>query len=137
MLFRSVTINANNQDIRSTVKNLCKYKGGVDVALEITGSTKVYEDIFELIKPGGRLVTIGHPSNKVAVNITKNINQKCLTVKGVFGRRIWDSWWKLASLVESNKIDISKIITHHLGLDDYKKAFAMTGGEVGKILFKI
>jgi len=133
----AITINADKQDIRSTIKNLCKHKGGVDVALEVTGSTKVYENIFELIKLEGRLVIIGHPSSKVAVNITKNINQKGLTIKGIFGRRVWDSWWKLASLVESNKIDISKIITHRFSLNNYKKAFGMTGGEVGKILFKM
>lgn len=131
----AVAINATTQDVVAAVQDLTRTKRGVDVVLELTGSNAVYKTLFDLIRLEGRLVTIGHPAGEVPINITKNINLKGLSVKGVFGRRIWSTWCHLASLVETKKIDILSVVTHRFKIADHEAAFEKTHGDAGKILF--
>lgn len=132
---QATTINAKEKDAVAVVKEFTRDKGGVDVAIELTGSSSVYKNIFEMIRLEGRLVTVGHPSKEVAINITKDVNQKGLALKGVFGRRIWSTWQHLAGLVEEKKIDLLKVVTHRFKLDQYEEAFKKANEDACKILF--
>ena len=69
------------------------------------------------------------------INVTQWINLKGASIKGVFGRRIWETWWKLASLVESGKIDLSDILTHRFELNQSDEAFTELKSGAGKVLF--
>lgn len=129
-------INGNDPHLVEQVRDLTIQHGGVDVAFEVTGAAPVYETIFDLIRDCGTLAIIGHPAGSVPINITRNINQKCLTIKGTFGRRIWQSWLDLAAMVGSKRVDLTKIVTHRYTFDQFEEAFAMTHGDAGKILFK-
>jgi threonine 3-dehydrogenase len=131
----AIAINAQKQDIGSTIREIAGAKGGVDAVLELTGSPVAYQNIFDLIRLEGRLITIGHPAGEIPVNVTRNINLKGLSVKGIFGRRIWSTWWHLTSLVASRKIDILDVVTHRFKYDQHEEAFAKTRGDAGKILF--
>jgi len=130
-----ITINAQEEDPVEAVKVLTRDKGGVDIAIELTGAASVYQNIFKMIRLEGRLVTIGHPSKEVAVNFTRDINQKGLAIKGIFGRRIWNTWQHLAELVVNEKIDLLKVVTNRYKLKQYEEAFKKAHEDSGKILF--
>jgi threonine 3-dehydrogenase len=105
------------------------------VVLEISGAPEVYDYLFDLLRPEGRVVTIGHVSRPISLNVSRQINLKGVSLKGVFGRRIWETWEHLSSLVAAKRIDLSAVITHRFPLEAYEEAFAQAHGRAGKILF--
>ena len=131
----AITVNSAKEDLASVVKQYTSRRGGVDVILEMTGSTKVYEKIFDYLRLEGRIVTVGHPGGSVPVNITQNINLKGANIKGIFGRRIWETWWKLASLVDAGRISVLDVVTHRFKFEQVNEAFEQVSKGAGKILF--
>ncbi len=131
----AITINGSKEDVVSVVSQITKAKGGADVVLEMTGAMKVYEIIFDLIRLEGRLVTVGHPAGDVSINITQNVNLKGVSIKGLFGRKIWDTWWHLSALVGANNINILDVVTHRFKFSECKEAFEQVDKGAGKILF--
>ena len=71
-----------------------------------------------------------------SIDISKQINQKGISLKGIFGRRIWETWEHLAALVEHKKVKLNDVITHTFSLNQYKKAFEQVHGDAGKVLLK-
>lgn len=133
--YGAIAIDGRSEDALAGIRDLTASRGGADVALEITGAAPVYGRIFGLIRDEGTLVTVGHPAGEVPVNITRDVNQKCLTIRGTFGRRVWQSWWDLAAMVGCGKVDLKGIATHRFHFGDFEEAFRLTGGDAGKILF--
>lgn len=133
--YGAVGINATKEDVLSEVMKITAARGGVDVVLELTGSPAVYKSVFDLIRREGRLITIGHPPGDIPVNFTKNVNLKGLSVKGIFGRRIWNTWWQLSGLVAGKKLDLMSVATHRYKYEQHQEAFEMTSGNAGKVLF--
>jgi threonine 3-dehydrogenase len=129
------TLNPSRDRIVERVRESGGRKGGADVVLEVSGAPEVFEYLFDLIRLEGRVVTIGHVSRPVSVNISKHINLKGVTLKGVFGRRIWETWEHLSSLVAAKRIDLCGLITHRFPLDAFQEAFALSHGRAGKVLF--
>ncbi|MHB0869646.1 MAG: alcohol dehydrogenase catalytic domain-containing protein, partial [Chloroflexota bacterium] len=66
--------------------------GGVDVAFETSGASDVHAMLFESLRREGRLVTVGHPGQAISLDVAAYINKKGITMRGVFGRRVWDTW---------------------------------------------
>ena len=133
--YGAVTINGAKENAVERVLELSSARRGVDVLLELTGSDRVYDTMFDMIRLEGRLVTIGHPGKKVSIDIIKSVNFRGIEWKGVFGRRIWDTWWKLAAMVEAKKLDILDVVTHRFTFPQYKEAFEQVDKGAGKILF--
>jgi threonine 3-dehydrogenase len=129
------TLNPLRDSIREQVEQISGRKGGADVVLEISGAPEAFDYLFDILRPEGRVVTIGHVSRPICVNVSRQINMKGVALKGVFGRRIWETWEHLSSLVASKRIDLSSVITHRFPLDAYQDAFAQVHGDAGKVLF--
>lgn len=132
--YADVTINSLNEDHIEIIKNHTQVHGGADIVIELSGSSKVYESMFECLRLEGHIVTVGHPAGDVTINITRNVNTKGATIKGLFGRRIWDTWYKLLSLVENKRINLLDVVTHEYSFEQFEEAFAQTKN-AGKILF--
>jgi threonine 3-dehydrogenase len=131
----AVAVNAKRGNVVETVRQAAGRKGGADVVIELSGAPEVYEYLFDLLRLEGRLVTVGHVSRPVSVNISRQINLKGVALKGVFGRRIWQTWEHLAALVAHKRIDLSRVITHRFPLEAYAAAFQQMQGDAGKVLF--
>jgi threonine 3-dehydrogenase len=129
------TLNPLRDNILERVREVCGRKGGADVVLEISGAAEVYDYLFDILRLEGRVVTIGHVARPVSVNISKQINLRGVALKGVFGRRIWETWEHLASLVAAKRIDLAGVITHRFPLEAFQEAFAQVHGQAGKVLF--
>lgn len=133
----AVTINPAKEDAVAKVLALTKDRGGVDAVLECSGAAPAYKSVFDFIRLEGRLVTVGHPGGEIPINIAKNINTKGITMTGVFGRRIWNTWWNVASLMAAKKINVLDVVTHRFTLDQCNEAFQQSAKGSGKIIFRI
>ncbi len=112
-----------------------KYSNKVDVVLEMSGNENAIQTALEAVRIAGTMIVFGIPKQEVALDLGKYFIDKELTVKGVFGRKIWDTWFEVSKLLTSGKVDLTKMITHKFKLKDFEKAMqVMKSGECGKIL---
>ena len=112
-----------------------KYLNQVDVVLEMSGNDVAIQTAFDAVRIAGTVIIFGIPKKDITLNFGKYFIDKEVTVKGVFGRLIWDTWRQVSELLTSGKVDLSKMVTHRFPLKDFEKAMAvMKSGECGKIL---
>ncbi len=108
---------------------------GVDVVGEFSGNKLAIEMAFKYVKKGGKLSMLGIPSKKIELDLANDIVFKGVSIYGVTGRRIYETWYQVRDLVKSNKFPFEKIITHTFSLKDINKASEVMGsGNCGKIV---
>ncbi len=109
---------------------------GFDVALEMSGSRAAMEDILENVLHGGRVALLGLPAEPFPIDWSRVI-LNMLTIKGIYGRQMFETWYKMRVLIESG-LDIKPVITHRFPLEDFEEAFATTASaDSGKVLLRI
>ena len=108
---------------------------GFDVGLEMSGNPAALRDMIANMSHGGRIAMLGIPSNEFAIDWTPVIFNM-LTLKGIYGREMYETWYKMSVLVQSG-LDISPVITHRFGYEDYEEAFAAARtGHAGKVVIR-
>ena len=108
---------------------------GVDVFFEMSGAPPSFGQGFKTLKSGGTAVFFGLPSKPIEVDVANWIVFKDARVRGVFGRRLFSTWYQTAEVLKAGMVDLSKVITHHFQLEEFSKAFAlMRSGRCGKII---
>jgi len=129
-----VAINSKNEDPVALL--LEKTHGqGVDVVLEMSGASVVYTQMLKVVRPGGRVSLLGLPSRPQTVNFSDDVVMRGITVQGITGRRLWETWMTGRELLKSGRLDLRPIITHRLDLKDYEKGMdLMTTGNCGKVV---
>ena len=112
-----------------------KYLNQMDAVLEMSGNDIAIQTAFDAVRIAGTVIIFGIPKKDITLNFGKYFIDKEVTVKGVFGRRIWETWEQVSVLLKSGKVDLTKMITHKFPLKDFEKAMeVMKSGECGKIL---
>lgn len=108
---------------------------GVDAVLEMSGASVVYGQMFKAVRAGGRVVLLGLPARPQTVNFADDIVMRGITVQGITGRRIWDTWLTGRELLKSGRLDLRPLITHSLDLADFARGMdLMTSGDCGKVI---
>jgi threonine 3-dehydrogenase len=108
-------------------------KEGFDVGLEMSGNPHAFRDLLDNMAHGGKVSMLGIPSGDVAIDWNKVIFNM-LTLKGIYGREIFETWYKMSVLIQSG-LDLHPIITHRLPYQDYERGFqAMLQGNTGKVV---
>lgn len=108
---------------------------GFDVGLEMSGVESAFHDMLDNLNNGGKLALLGIPSKDIAIDWNKIIF-KGLVVKGIYGREMYETWYKMAAMLQSG-LNIDKIITHRFPIDEFQKGFdAMNSGECGKVILE-
>ena len=106
---------------------------GFDVGLEMSGVPVAFRDMLDKMNHGGKVAMLGIPPQDVAVDWNQVIF-KGLVIKGIYGREMFETWYKMASLLQSG-LDLSPIITHTFSIDDFQKGFdTMGSGHSGKVI---
>lgn len=131
----AIAVNSAKEDLGEVVKKVCAERGGVDVILEISGASAIYDTMADYLRKEGKIMLLAHPGERVSFDIMKTMHHSGATIKGIFGRRIWDSWDALTELVASGKVDLTKVITHRFPLSAGNKAFEQIAAGSGKVLF--
>ena len=111
--------------------------GGVDIALEMSGSPQGIADAFRVVRNGGRVTLFGIPADAVELDVAENIIFKNLTVFGLNGRKIFETWYKTRWLLESGVVDLHPLITLETTFDDFEAAFQrLQSGKACKIVLR-
>lgn len=106
---------------------------GFDVGLEMSGVPAAFRDMLDKMNHGGKIAMLGIPPSDMAIDWTKVIF-KGLVLKGIYGREMFETWYKMASLIQSG-LDLSPMLTHHFKVDDFQQGFdAMRSGQSGKVI---
>ena len=125
-------VNVATTELKDVAANL-KITEGFDVGLEMSGTQVALDQMIEAMIMGGRIAMLGIPPGKSNVDWSRIIF-KALTIKGVYGREIFETWYKMIAMLQ-NGLDVSKIITHRYNADDFKSGFsAMKSGLSGKVI---
>ncbi|MBU2982884.1 L-threonine 3-dehydrogenase [Lentibacter algarum] len=126
-----VPVNVAETDLHE-VEGALKMKEGFDVGLEMSGSQMALDQMVENLVMGGRIALLGIPPGKSPVDWSR-IVFKAITIKGVYGREIFETWYKMIAMLE-NGLDVRGVITHRLKLADYAKGFEAMQQGSGKVV---
>lgn len=111
---------------------------GVDVALEMSGVHSAIHQALALVRLGGRVQMLGLPSRPMELDLANEVIFKGLTIYGVSGRRMYDTWMQMRQFLRSGQFDPTPVITHRFPLEEAAAAIAaIKSGEAGKVIFEI
>ena len=126
------TVNVAEEKIEDVQKRL-DMKEGFDVGMEMSGNPQAFRDMLANMAHGGNIAFLGIPSDEFAIN-WKTVIFNMLTVKGIYGREMYETWYQMSVLIEGG-LDISPVITHRYSYKDFEKGFeAMRTGNSGKVI---
>lgn len=126
------TVNVAKEDLND-VKHELGLKEGFDVGLEMSGNQQALDQMVEALVMGGKIALLGIPPGKSPVDWSR-IVFKAITIKGVYGREMFETWYKMIAMLQ-NGLDVSKVITHRFSVDDFGQGFAaMKSGQSGKVV---
>ncbi|NNK78875.1 MAG: zinc-binding dehydrogenase, partial [Litoreibacter sp.] len=125
-------VNVAREDLK-TVMGQLGMREGFDIGLEMSGNQIALDQMVEALVMGGRIALLGIPPGKSPVDWSR-IVFKAITIKGVYGREIFETWYKMIAMLE-NGLDVRNVITHRFGVDAYLDGFeAMLSGKSGKVV---
>lgn len=125
-------VNVAEEDLRDVMARL-KLVQGFDVGMEMSGNQAALDQMVEAMVMGGRIAMLGIPPGKSPVDWSR-IVFKAITIKGVYGREIFETWYKMIAMLE-NGLDVRRVITHRFGVDQFEAGFAtMRSGLSGKVV---
>ena len=108
-------------------------KEGFDVGLEMSGSEIAFNTMIDNMVHGGKIALLGLLRSDTKIDWSKIIFNG-LTVKGIYGRQMHETWYKMSAMLQGG-LDISSIITHRMDIRDYEDGFAaMNSGKCGKVI---
>ncbi|HSI11997.1 MAG TPA: L-threonine 3-dehydrogenase [Chthoniobacter sp.] len=127
-----VALNVSKGSLADVQKEL-NMQEGFDVGLEMSGNPAAFRSMIDCMAHGGKIAMLGIPSEEIAIDWNKVVFNM-LTIKGIYGREMYETWYKMSVMLQSG-LDISPVITHRFGADEFEKGFAaMKSGESGKVI---
>ena len=128
----TVALNVKNGGLREVQQRL-GMKEGFDVGLEMSGSPAALRDMIDNMSHGGKIAMLGIPSEPIAIDWNKVVFNM-LTIKGIYGREMYETWYKMTVMLESG-LDIKPVITHRFHHTEFQKGFeVMMSGQAGKVI---
>lgn len=129
-------VNVAREKLEDVMKNELGMVGGFDVGMEMSGSPQAFEQMLANMYNGGRIALLGILPNGAGIDWDKVIF-KGLFLKGIYGREMYETWYKMQTMLLSG-LDISPVITHRFKFDEFQKGFdAMISGQSGKVVLSL
>src|SRR5581483_11538506 len=108
---------------------------GVDVVLEMAGHPDAIRTAFDIVRRGGRMSLLGLTSKPISVNFSEDIIFKGLTIQGINGRRMYQTWYQMTALLKAGKLELHPVITDRMSMTEFSRGMErLTTGEASKIL---
>jgi len=127
-------VNPREKSIADVQKEL-DMQEGFDVGLEMSGNASAFRDMIDNMAHGGKIAMLGIPAEPIAINWS-DVVFKMLTIKGIYGREMYETWYKMTVMLESG-LDISPVLTHRFSYTEFEKAFEIArSGQSGKVLLE-
>ncbi len=128
----TLVIDARSESVADAQEKL-GMKEGFDVGLEMSGNPNAFRDMLENMCHGGKVAMLGIPTQEMAIDWTKVVFNM-LTIKGIYGREMYETWYKMSVMIESG-LNIDPVITHRFNYTDYEMGFeVMRSGNSGKVI---
>ena len=128
----TTTVNLNNEKLEDVMARI-GMEEGFDVGLEMSGSEAALNSMIHCMKHGGNIALLGLQETDAKVDL-ETVIFNGINLKGIYGRKVWDTWYKMTTMIQAG-LDISPIITHHFDARDYAKGFeTMISGQSGKVI---
>jgi threonine 3-dehydrogenase len=125
-------VNTSQQNLKEVMTEI-GMKEGFDVGLEMSGSEPAFNQMLDVMLMGGNVALLGIPAKSFPFDIGKLVI-KALTLKGIYGREMYETWYKMLALLDSG-LDMSPMITHRFAAQDFQQAFdLMETGKTGKVI---
>ena len=125
-------VNAEKEDLQDVMENIGMQEG-FDIGLEMSGAAPAFRDMIDKMNNGGKIAILGLSSTGFDIDWNKVIF-KMLRLQGIYGREMFETWYKMIALVQSG-LDLTPIISHRLPIDDFEEGFAaMLSGNSGKVI---
>lgn len=126
------SVNVSQEDLSDVCRQLGMCEG-FDVGLEMSGNPAAFRQMLSLMCHGGKIALLGIPEAEMAIDWT-TVVFNMLTIKGIYGREMYETWYKMTVLLQSG-LDISPVITHRFDFHDFEQGFAaMRQGDCGKVI---
>jgi threonine 3-dehydrogenase len=128
----TVAVNPGETSIADVQKQLGMQEG-FDVGLEMSGNAQALRDMIANMSHGGKIAVLGIPAKEMPLDL-RHVIFNMLTIKGIYGREMYETWYKMSVMLESG-VDISPVITHRFAYNDFLLGFeAMISGQTGKVV---
>ena len=128
----TLAVNANETRLSDVQRKLGMHEG-FDVGLEMSGNANAFREMLANMSHGAKIAMLGIPSNEMAID-WKQVIFNMLTIKGIYVREMYETWYKMTVMLESG-LDIKPVITHRFAWHEYEKGFAaMKSGDSGKVI---
>ncbi|MGH8308104.1 MAG: L-threonine 3-dehydrogenase [Gammaproteobacteria bacterium] len=125
-------INVQKEKLEDVMKEL-KMTEGFDVGMEMSGNPQAFRQLLTTMVHGGKVALLGLPPAEVAIDWNQVIF-KGLFIKGIYGREMFETWYKMAAMLQSG-LDLTPVLTHHFPISDFQKGFdVMRSGQSGKVV---
>jgi threonine 3-dehydrogenase len=126
------TVNVTRTSLDEVMRDLGMQEG-FDIGLEMSGNPSALREMLRTMHHGGSIAMLGIPPGETTVDWYQVIN-KGLTIRGIYGREMFETWYKMSSLIQSG-LDLTPVITHRFGIRDYLQGFEiMASGQSGKVI---
>jgi threonine 3-dehydrogenase len=130
----NVAVNPKRENLTEVVLNDTNGEG-VDVLFEMSGSPSAIREGLSLLKSGGHAVLLGLPSNPFELDLANLVILKGITLHGIAGRKLWETWYEIRGLLRSGAVNLEPLVTHRFKLEQFEQAFrTMMSGESGKVV---
>jgi threonine 3-dehydrogenase len=128
----SAALNVISETLDDTMREL-GMEEGFDVGMEMSGNPQAFRDMLRTMHHGGKIAILGIPPEEMSIDWT-NVIFKGLVLKGIYGREMFETWYKMSSMLQSG-LNIEPIITHRFDVDDFQAGFdLMESGQSGKVI---
>ncbi|HEV3145350.1 MAG TPA: L-threonine 3-dehydrogenase [Gemmataceae bacterium] len=128
----TLALDVRTQKLREAQKELGMLEG-FDIGLEMSGNPQAFRDMLANMAHGGRIAMLGIPEKELAID-WNTVIFNMLTIKGIYGREMYETWYKMSVLVQTG-LDITPVITHRFPYTEFEKGFAaMKSGQAGKVI---
>ena len=128
----SRVVNVRNENLADVISEL-DMREGFDVGLEMSGNAQAFNQLIELMNHGGKVAILGIPPKDTQIDWSQVIF-KGLFMKGIYGREMYETWYKMRTMLQSG-LDVASVITHHFNIDNFQEAFEiMASGNSGKVI---
>ena len=126
------TVNVSKESLAAVMEELGMTEG-FDVGLEMSGNPQAFDELLEKMNHGGNVALLGIPPKDTRIDWNQIIF-KGLKLKGIYGREMFETWYKMGSMLQSH-LDLSPVITHHFPIAEFQAGFdAMRSGQSGKVI---
>lgn len=125
-------VNVRHEQLSDVVDELGMFEG-FDIGLEMSGNPMALNDLMKVMNHGGHVAMLGIPPKETAIDWNQVIF-KGLVIRGIYGREMFETWYKMIAMIQSG-LNVESVITHHFPVENYQEAFeVMASGQSGKVI---